>query len=59
MSNAPESIYRLELLDSGVVYLESPPRDSVQIDESVEYIRKDKADERLQQLMWQYAGVRL
>ena len=61
MNHIPERVYRVSN-NSEVKYLESKiaARDFADnCDSVVEYIRKDKSDELIQQLLWQYAGTKL
>jgi len=56
---APEKVFRLRTVEGEVFYFDGFYIEPTEDSDAVEYIRKDKADEMIQQVMWQYAGVRM
>lgn len=58
-TNPPERIYRLEMINGEVLYLDRPATLKSDQDDSVEYVRKDIADQELQYAIWHYTGARM
>ena len=61
----PERIWRLEMVDphwleeaKKVYYFDAPGSD-IDLDDLVEYVRKDVMDKTIQETLWQCHGVRM